>query len=157
MTRPRKIIIALPVILAIGLGMTAYGFRHRGPVPDERAPISTCRDTTLAPEVEALVRPVLMAHSGADWGPDYAALEEVITSRHPAALEARVALMAYYLGEHPGEELLESVLGDGTSAMPLVRKYSQCRPPLRSEWRLPTVVVLRTLYDLYDEYAGKAG
>jgi len=126
-------------------------------VPDKKAPIETCRQTRLATEVEALVRKVLMARSGGDWGPDYAALEDVMKSREPAALEARVALMAYYLGEHPGEELLESVLAEGARVAPLVQKYSQCRPRLSSEWRLPTVGVSRTLYDLYGEHAGKTG
>jgi hypothetical protein len=111
----------------------------------------------LAPEIEALVRPVLLARTGADWGPDYAQLERVLASKTPAALEARVALMAYYLGEHPGQDLLESVLAEGTGAAGLVRKYSECRPPLSSEWRLPTVIVLRTLYDHYDELAKNAG
>jgi hypothetical protein len=149
--------VAVSTTLFGFLGTTVYWLGHRGAVPDVKAPIATCRGTWLAPEVEALVRPVLMARTGEDWGPDYAALEKVIASRQPAALEARVALMAYYLGEHPGEELLESVLAEGARATPLVRKYSQCRPPLSSEWRMPTVVVLRTLYDLYGEHAGKAG
>jgi hypothetical protein len=157
MTRARKAMIASTVVVGIGLALTLYRLAHRGPIPDKIAPIATCRETTLAPEVEALVRPVLMAHGGQDWGPDYAALEEVIGSTQPAGREARIALMAYYLGEHPAEELLESILADGPSAIPLVRKYSQCRPPLTSEWRLSTVVVLRTLYDLYGEHAGGAG
>jgi len=155
-THTRKAIIAVAAIF-VGLAATIYWLGHRGPVPDQKAPIATCRKTRLASEVEALVRNVLMARTGEGWGPDYAALEDVINSREPAALEARVALMAYYLGEHPGEELLESVLAEGTRAAPLVQKYSQCRPPLSSEWRMPTVVVSRTLYDLYGEHAGKTG
>ena len=156
MTRARKVIIAVAAIV-VGLAATAYWLGHRGPVPDKKAPIATCRTTRLAPEAEAIVRNVLMARTREDWGPDYAALEDVIKSSEPAAFEARVALMAYYLGEHPGEKLLESVLAEGTRAAPLVQKYSQCRPPLSSEWRMPTVVVLRTLYDLYGEHAGKTG
>lgn len=156
MTRTRKALIALTAIFVV-LAATAYWLGHRGPVPDRKAPIATCRKTKLAPGVEALVRNVLMARSGEDWDPDYAALEDLISSKEPAALEARVALMAYYLGEHPGAELLDSVLVEGTRAAPLVQKYSQCRPPLSSEWRMPTVVVLHTLYDLYGEHAGKTG
>ena len=157
MTRTLKAVIAFPVALAAVLAAAFYGLGHRGPVAGLNAPIPTCNGATLAPEVEALVRPVLMAHARDDWGPHFAALEEVIASRQPAALEARVALMAYYLGEHPGEELLESVLAEEARATPLVQKYRQCRPPLSSEWRMPTVVVLRTLYDIYGEHVRKAG
>jgi hypothetical protein len=156
-TRARTAIVAVPVALAAVLGAAFYWLGHRGAVPDRNAPIPTCQGTRLAPEVEALVRPVLMARTGEDWGPDYAALEQVIASRQPGALEARVALMAYYLGEHPGEELLESILAEEARATPLVQKYRQCRPALSSEWRMPTVVVLRTLYDIYGEHARKAG
>ena len=110
---PKAIAVAA---IFVGVASTAYWLGHRGPVSDRKAPIATCRKTRLAPEIEALVRNVLMARTGEDWGPDYAALEDLIRSREPAALEARVALMAYYLGEHPGAELLESVLAEGTRA-----------------------------------------
>ena len=84
MTRARKVIIAVAAIV-VGLAATAYWLGHRGPVPDKKAPIATCRTTRLAPEVEAIVRNVLMARTREDWGPDYAALEDVIKSSEPAA------------------------------------------------------------------------
>jgi hypothetical protein len=127
--RALRVVLAVAATLAVFLGGAIYWFGHRGAVADETAPIATCQGTRLPPDVEALVRPVLMARTGEDWGPDYAAFEQVLASKHPAALEARV----------------------------LVRKYSQCRPPLSSEWRMPTVVVLRTLYDIYGRHAGTAG
>jgi hypothetical protein len=115
------------------------------------APIETCVASHLSADVEALVRPVLAAHSAEDPDLNHAELSELIDSKHPAALEAEVALMAYDLGERPREELLGSVLSARPPAASLVRKYRECRPALRAEWDLPTVVVIRTLYDAYFE------
>ena len=127
----------------------------RSIVIDEDAPIPTCADKVLTPEVEELMRPVLVAHRQSGWAPDLTALEALLGSRQPAAAEARVALMAYYIGEHAGEELLESVLQERLVTGPLVARYRQCRPSLASEAEIGHVRVLRTLYDHFAEGVAK--
>jgi hypothetical protein len=139
-------IVAGALLLTVG---ALYYLAHRGVVNDAHAPIPPCPDRALPPDVETLVRRVLVARQSDDWAPDYAELEALLNSREPAALEARVALMAYYIGEHPAEELFESVLADRAVATPIVKRYSECRPRLSSERGIGTVVSLRTLYDHY--------
>jgi len=140
-----------------GLALTApIGFfylTHRGVITSDSRPIPTCRGRPLAREVEMLVRPVLRGTFDLDANND--ALESLLGDRSERALEAKVALMAYYLGEHAGEELIESVLAQQETATPLVQRYMSCRPPLPSEWRIGTVRASRTKYDIYLEELAK--
>lgn len=156
MMRARNVVGLTLILLAVAGAAVFYHLRHRGPVVDERAPIRNCAEL-LRPEVERLLLPVLRAHRRDDWAPNFEALERLLRSTNAVALEARVALMAYYIGEHPGEELLESVLAEQERATPLVKRYSQCRPPLVSERQIGTVLVLRTLYDAYFRHARELG
>lgn len=148
MNKTIKLSLVVTASLVFLAAAAHFYLSHRGLIASETAPLPSC-PSMLKPDVERLVRPVLVASTRSDWGPDYAALEQLLHSKEPAALEARVALMAYYIGEHPGEELLESVMSAGPAAVPLVKQYSQCRPRLRSEREIGTVLALRTLYNIY--------
>jgi hypothetical protein len=147
-----------------GLALTAAGVAScaRGPTIDGHAPLATCTSHNLDPAVDRLIRPVILGYSDMRRssdpysgeatkkfeGPFYALLE----SRGPGVLEAEVALAAYYLGEHPGEELVESLLSRATPKTDaLVATYRVCRPRTSFERELTGVVVLRTKYDVYDE------
>lgn len=44
--------------------------------------------------------------------------------------EASAALICYYLGEHPGEELVENVASRGPRELPYIEKYRRRRPAL---------------------------
>jgi hypothetical protein len=77
------------------------------------------------------------------------AFEALLESSDKDALEAQVALMAYYVGEHYGEELLASVLGRARRADKLVEQYAACRPVASFEKELGGVMVLKTLYTQY--------
>jgi hypothetical protein len=128
-----------------------------GVVPDSHSPIFTCKGEVLPPPIEALLRPVLLPMAAArrarrDHDKTYVnAFEALIESSDKNALEAQVALMAYYVGEHYGEELLSSVLGRARRADKLVERYAACRPPVSFEKELEGVIVLKTLYTQYRE------
>ena len=129
-----------------------------GVTPDSHSPIFTCKGEVLAPQIEALLRPVLIPmaaarRAGRDHDETYVkAFEGLLESRDKNALEAQVALMAYYVGEHYGEELLSSVRGRARRADPLVQRYAACRPAVSFEKELEGVAVLKTLYTLYREH-----
>jgi len=148
MTRSIKVSLVVTASLVLAAAAAHFYLSHRGVIASETDPLPTCT-SVLKPDVERLVRPVLIASTRSDWPPDYAALDQLLHSKEPAALEARVALMAYYIGEHPGEELLESIISAGPAAVPLVKRYCQCRPRLSSGRQIGMVLALRTLYDLY--------
>jgi hypothetical protein len=128
-----------------------------GVIADSHSPIFTCKGEVLAPQIEALLRPVLIPMANArrarrDHDEKYVkAFESLLESRDKNALEAQVALMAYYVGEHYGEELLSSVQGRGRQADKLVQRYAACRPAVSFERELEGVIVLKTLYTLYGE------
>jgi hypothetical protein len=121
------------------------------------APIFECKVETLEPGVEALLRPVLLPMAAArrarrDHDKAYVtAFEGLLESSDKDALEAQVALMAYYVGEHYGEELLASVLNRARRADSLVEYYAACRPRTSFEQDLGGVMVLKTLYTQYRE------
>ena len=121
------------------------------------APIATCKAEALQPRIEALLRPVLLPMAAArrarrDHDEAYVrAFEALLASSDKDASEAQVALMAYYVGEHYGEELLESVLRRGPRADKLVERYAACRPTVSFETELRGVIVLKTLYVQYRE------
>jgi hypothetical protein len=112
-----------------------------------------CKSTKLRPGVDRLVSPVLKALRIAEskndwWDKDYEKNSySLIEAKGSDAKEARVALMAYYVGEHYGEELVCAVEADGQEMVPLLEKYKQCRPgssagPVSSRFLVPA-----TLYD----------
>ena len=148
--RLRKVLVllALPVV---GSGAAA------GVTVSTHAPIDTCRDGALPPDVDALVKPVLLASVAAQRQgrfPDQAferELYQLLETQGTVALEAKVAMMSYYIGEHYGEELLEAALQDAMQSDALVARYEKCRPHVSFESELDGVVVLRTLYDIYLE------
>ncbi|MBS1994657.1 MAG: hypothetical protein JSS86_00045 [Cyanobacteria bacterium SZAS LIN-2] len=77
--------------------------------------------------VEQQLVPVLKALAAAkeDFDPDYErAFEALLNAKGPAAAEARIALMDYYVGEHNAEELVCAVAEDGRKG--LIRRYSRC-------------------------------
>jgi hypothetical protein len=134
--------------LSLGLAIAIFYLLHRGVIVSDEHPIPEC-PRVLGRGVEGLVRPVLSASRSLNWGPNYGALDALCADKSDQALEAKVALMAYYLGEHPGEELVESVLEQHDKATPLVQQYMECRPPLPGEWRIGTLFASRTKYERY--------
>jgi hypothetical protein len=130
---------------------------HAAVEPDEHSPISTCTTGSLPPEVDLLVKPVLLARVAAarshtEWDESFEnQFYKLLKMKGATALEAQVALMSYYTGEHYGEELLETVLKKSKQADPLVRRYRECRPRTSFEDQLDGVMVLRTLYDIYEQ------
>jgi hypothetical protein len=146
------------VVAATLMASTASG---QGVVQDDYSPIPTC-DRQLPSPVEALVRPVLQTRAAAlqakrEWDTAYEdAFYRLLKMRSPVAREAQAALMAYYTGEHYGEELLELAKTKPQVSDPPVAKYRICRPKVAFEDQLQGVVVLRTLYELYEnDRAGK--
>jgi len=139
--------------LALTAAVSFTYLTHRGVITSDLHPIPTCQGPALTRDVEVLVRPVLGASFDLDANND--ALESLLGDRSDRALDAKVALMAYYLGEHAGEELIESVLAQHEKATPLVQQYMSCRPPLPSEWRIGTLRSSRTKYDIYLEELAK--
>ena len=139
------------LFLAIGAAIAPGYMTHRGVVIRDDGPIPTCDGHPLGRNVEALVRQVLDASVSLGLDANNDALDSLLDDRSERALEAKVALMAYYLGEHSGEELIESVLAQQEEATPLVQRYVSCRPPLPLEWRIGTLRASRTKYDIYLE------
>jgi hypothetical protein len=133
-----------------------------GPTIDGHTPLATCVSRHLEPAVDSLIRPVLLGYidmrrsSNPSSGEATRKFEDpfhaLLESRDPRVLEAEVALTAYYLGEHAGEELIESLLSKVTPKTDaLVATYRVCRPRTSFEQELTGVVVLRTKYDIYDK------
>ncbi len=145
------IVLGLVTFSTCGLGAAADGV-----VMDTDHPIATCESKTLPPRVERLLKPVLLAltvanRSGQEWDTAYErAFYRLLEMKSPAAREAQVALMAYYTGEHYGEELLVLARAYRSQFDPLVRRYRECRPKVTFEDQLSGVVVLRTLYMIYE-------
>lgn len=139
---------------AIMVGDVARGERV---IQDDHSPIPTCERQQLPLDVEALIRPVLLARVAAlearrEWDTTYEdAFYRLLRLRSPAAREAQTALMAYYTGEHYGEELLELTTSEPKVFAPLVAKYRICRPAVTFEDQLQGIVVLRTLYELFED------
>ena len=81
---------------------------------------------------EAALKPVLkelaaVRKSGNWFAPRYeAVLTKLLRSKERDAVEARVALMDYYTGEHTGEELVCVVARDGAAVKALLQLYSRC-------------------------------
>jgi hypothetical protein len=145
------IVLGLVTFSTCGLGLAANGV-----VMDTDHPIATCESKNLPPRVERLLKPVLLAlaariRSGEEWDTAYErAFYRLLERKGPDAREAQVALMAYYTGEHYGEELLELARAHPSQFDALVRSYRECRPKVTFEDQLTGVVVLRTLYMIYE-------
>jgi len=129
---------------------------NSGLIMDSNFPIETCEGASLRPAVERLLKPVLLTRAAAiksnrEWDDAYdKAFFDLINMTDPDAREAQVALMAYYTGEHYGEELIELARAHPMQFDPLVRRYRLCRPRLSFEDQLSGVMVLQTLYKIYD-------
>jgi len=110
-------------------GLLAPGVRS-GVQPDKYNPIATCEKGSLPDEVDRLIKPVLLARVAQTRSGTYidkafeTAFYKFLDTKGKAALEAKVALMAYYVGEHYGEELSEAVLEHPNQADVLVRRYT---------------------------------
>jgi len=130
--------------------------RGQGVVPDEHAPIPTCEQRRLTPDIELLVRPVLLARvealrAGREWDADFEhAFYSLLERRSASAREAQTALMAYYTGEHYAEDLLRVATNRSKLFAPLVAQYKTCRPTVSFEDQLEGVLVLRTLYQHFE-------
>ena len=111
-----------------------------------------CKSERLRPGVDRLVSPVLkalkVAASKNDWWDKTYEKQfyRLIEAKSTDAREARVALMAYYVGEHYGEELVCAVEADGKGMIPLLDKYKQCRPVSSAEPIPSRFLVEPTLY-----------
>lgn len=148
-------------MLAIALCLVASASAHEtmaadGLIMNADYPIETCEGKFLAPRVERLLKPVLLAlaahmRSNREWDAAYdKAFYKLLKMKGPDAREAQVALMAYYTGESYGEDLLELTRAHRLQFDPLVRRYRLCRPRLTFEDQLSGVMVLQTLYKIYD-------
>ena len=121
--------------------------------PSEERPIPTCKTVELAPEIEERILPVLSglvkAREEGDWYlPEYTgALHDLLREQSAVASEARIALLAYYVGEAYGEELVCAVSSDGASVLPLLEDYRRCRPQVALD---PVPLALRASTFKYD-------
>lgn len=112
--------------------------------------IPRCPGKKLPPPVDALVAPILSASMSVISSNQPRAerlLQELNENHAPAAIEARIALLAYYLGEHPAEELLCRVVDDGPVALSILEAYKKCSPACSAEWPLLHRHMKPVLYD----------
>ena len=151
MARQSGLMVALvAAVIAVG------DARAQAVLQDKHSPIPTCPQRALTADVESLLRPVLLANVAArradrEWDTAYKdSFYRLLELRSPVAHEAQAALMAYYVGEHYGEELLEVAESNPKVFRPLIAKYGTCRPSLSFEAQLHGVVVLRTLYEHFE-------
>jgi hypothetical protein len=144
-------LVAATIAAAVSNGVLA---KASGPAADPYMPIAACADR-LAPPVDTLLKPVLLALAKANWAkrvrdPAYARqLQALLGSKHPRALEAQVAALAYYLGDQEGEQMLARVLAQGPAADELVAKYKTCRPPTSFEAKLGGVETSSIKYTMF--------
>ncbi len=148
-------------MLAMAFCLVALASAHQtmaadGLIMSQHYPIETCKGIFLPPRVERLLKPVLLSlaaaiRSNREWDTDYEkAFYNLLKMKGPDAREAQVALMAYYVGAHYGEELLELARTHPLQFDPFVERYRLCRPQLTFEDQLSGVMVLQTLYKIYD-------
>ena len=147
---------ALVAATTAAAAANAAAVKARGPTADPYMPIEACADK-LAPPVDALLKPVLLALARERRAmrlrdPVYARqVQALLRSRHPRALEAQVAALAYYLGDEVGEQMLAHVLANGRAADELVARYKTCRPPTSFEDKLGGIETSSIKYTLFDE------
>jgi hypothetical protein len=154
--------IILIIACIVGPQSGAAKRSSRAPSPaTENNLLPPCDKTRIHPAVERLLKPVLKARvvvqeTGNFFDEHFdSAVYDLVRSHDPAALEARVAAMGYYLGEHSGEELTCAVVNAGAAARPLVERYRRCRPRTSMEQELGGIRNLRTLYDITLEEISK--
>ena len=101
--------------------------------------------------VEARLSPVLRAldraHKRNDiWDKQYeAAFASLLRAKDKASVQARVALMDYYVGESYGEELVCAVALDGANSAEFLELYDACDiPPKHSPVPRAHTLPLRT-------------
>jgi hypothetical protein len=144
------------MVLLLAAMLATADARGQGVVPDERSPIPTCEQRRLSPDIELLVRPVLLARvealrAGRDWDADSEhAFYSLLERRSASAREAQTALMAYDLGEHYAEDLLKVATSRAALFAPLVARYKTCRPAVSFEEQLERIVVRRTVYEHFE-------
>jgi hypothetical protein len=121
----------------------------------ETYPIRTC-NTYLPPKVNAALKVALVtkeftkpAHPHSDIADP--ALLELFIRKDALALETKVALSAYYIGEAPGAMLHMAIEEQAKLAIPLIKKYKKCRPITSFEVQIQKVHVSSTNYKHLDE------
>ena len=118
---------------------------------------SPCRSTKLREPVRKLVIPILKAHAdvmyplvdgtfgyreGSEADERFQQLYYgVLELKTRASDEALAALLWFYLGDHPHEELICEIRSRGQHMLPILAKYSLCKPetpgvtlPAQSVW-----------------------
>ncbi len=127
-----------------------------GPVSLE--PLPSCDGVKLRADVEKRIVPILEArikvHEQNDWYlPDYTEPLHVLFREDSAiAMEARIALLAYYIGEAYGGELFCAISQDGRAALPLLEHYLECRPAISLDPRVDEFVGTRANYEFVAEF-----
>ncbi len=127
-----------------------------GPAYDE--PLPTCDGMNLRPEVEQRIVPILEARIKArklnDWYlPEYTEpLHQLFREDSPIAMESRIALLAYYIGEAYGEELFCAISQDGEDALPLLEQYQVCRPGTALDPKAAELVTGQAKYEFVAEF-----
>jgi hypothetical protein len=135
--------------------LTRDAIAQRGWVPERDDPIEICKRVRLALKVDGMIRPILLAKSLADRARRLtdstfdALFVRLMEDSSMAGVEARVALMAYYMGSAAGEALLVEARRDYQRADPLILRYQACRPPGSFEDDIPSIPVIRRLYWMY--------
>lgn len=128
---------------------------QRGWLHERDDPIETCKTGRLAPHVDAMIRPVLLARSVADRARRAndslfnAQFARIMADTTASGREGRAALMAYYIGDAPGEALLAEARRDVAHVHPLIVSYRACRPRGSFEKDIPSIPVVRRLYWKY--------
>ena len=103
-----------------------------------------CTPPAISAKALALLRPVLSAYQEADEGTDdtsgppdaeerrWQAYEErffqLLSNRGSAASEAIAALMCFYVGEHPAEELMCEAVTRGAKITVYLKRFRNCPP-----------------------------
>jgi len=120
--------------------------------------IPTCNEMKLRPEIAQRVVPILKARLKAqeqnDWYlPEYTEpLHQLFREESDIAMEARIALLAYYIGEAYGEELFCAISQDGEEALPILTRYKACRPATVLDPTITNLVLGTTDYELVAEF-----
>ena len=113
----------MKVFLSILLALVASPVSAGEPI---RCPLA------MPSAVEKELVPVLEALAIADkkhnrWDSDYtAALDRLYRAKGPAASEARIALMDYFIGANASDNLLCAIASDGSRVKYLLELYSRC-------------------------------
>jgi hypothetical protein len=147
----------IPLVLKINFVLFSFAVATQSLAVEisDTHPIRTC-NTHLPPKVDAALKIALVtkeytkpAYPHSDIADP--ALLELFTRKDGVALETKVALSAYYIGEAPGAMLQMAIGEQAKRAIPLVKKYKKCRPLTSFEEQIPKVHVFSTGYIYLDE------